>query len=250
MTDAPPPGWYADPAGGGGLRWWDGTAWSQLVTPADGSPAGRHGGAGPARAADEGTPGYAIAALVCGVTAVGPLAIGFGIAALRQLRRGPAGRGGKGFAIAGIALGTLWTIALAALITLAAMGALDAVNEDDFTGERQRVARVLDDVEDAYNDDDEQRACRRLYTRELREAYDELLFPCERALDDALEEDLGDELSFYDFDAETIEVDGDRAVVELEGGDRWVFRREAGRWRLHDDGTTDLGAAPDGGDLS
>ena len=26
---APPAGWFPDPSGGGGLRWWDGTAWSE-----------------------------------------------------------------------------------------------------------------------------------------------------------------------------------------------------------------------------
>lgn len=243
MTDAPPPGWYADPAGGGGQRWWDGTAWSQLVTPA--SPTSGLAAA-PARPTDDGTPGYAIASLVCGITAVGPVAIGFGVAALRQLRRGPEGRGGKGFAIAGLVLGTLWTLALAALITLAAMGALDSVNEDDFTGEQRQVAQVLDDVEDAYNEDDEERACQRLFTPRLRQRYDDDLPPCERALDRTLEEDLGDEYDFHDFDAVTIEVDGARAVVVLEGGGEWVFRRQGGRWLLDDDG----GPGDAGGNLS
>lgn len=33
-TGAPPPGWYPDPAGGGGSRWWDGTTWgAQPVSP-------------------------------------------------------------------------------------------------------------------------------------------------------------------------------------------------------------------------
>src|ERR1700723_2401090 len=30
-----PPGWYADPAGGPGQRWWDGYAWNEaVITPA------------------------------------------------------------------------------------------------------------------------------------------------------------------------------------------------------------------------
>ena len=30
LADAPPPGWYPDPAGGSRLRWWEGTDWSDL----------------------------------------------------------------------------------------------------------------------------------------------------------------------------------------------------------------------------
>ncbi|MCJ1707168.1 DUF2510 domain-containing protein [Microbacterium sp. VKM Ac-2923] len=39
MTDTPTPpdGWYPDPAGGGGLRRWDGTTWTDEVRPVDGS---------------------------------------------------------------------------------------------------------------------------------------------------------------------------------------------------------------------
>jgi len=32
-TPAVPAGWYPDPAGGGGQRWWDGTQWSEHVQP-------------------------------------------------------------------------------------------------------------------------------------------------------------------------------------------------------------------------
>ncbi|MCF6735581.1 phospholipid scramblase-related protein [Blastococcus sp. KM273129] len=31
MTQPPPPGWYPDPAGGPGTRWWDGQGWSEHV---------------------------------------------------------------------------------------------------------------------------------------------------------------------------------------------------------------------------
>lgn len=30
---SPPPGWYADPAGSGGIRWWAGTAWTAALRP-------------------------------------------------------------------------------------------------------------------------------------------------------------------------------------------------------------------------
>ena len=39
MTGGPVPGWYPDPAGGTGLRWWDGTAWAPQPAPVPARPA-------------------------------------------------------------------------------------------------------------------------------------------------------------------------------------------------------------------
>lgn len=42
MTSGPPAAWYADPGGSGGLRYWDGNAWTDHVT----APPGHAGGYG------------------------------------------------------------------------------------------------------------------------------------------------------------------------------------------------------------
>jgi hypothetical protein len=37
-SQVPPAGWYADPSGAAGHRWWDGQAWSSHVAPAETPP--------------------------------------------------------------------------------------------------------------------------------------------------------------------------------------------------------------------
>ena len=37
-AESPPAGWYPDPAGSGGQRYWDGSSWSQVTRPANTSP--------------------------------------------------------------------------------------------------------------------------------------------------------------------------------------------------------------------
>uniref|UniRef100_UPI0021C088C5 DUF2510 domain-containing protein n=1 Tax=Frankia gtarii TaxID=2950102 RepID=UPI0021C088C5 len=43
MTQTVPPGWYADPSGQHGSRWWDGNQWTEHIQPA--APQAQYGGA-------------------------------------------------------------------------------------------------------------------------------------------------------------------------------------------------------------
>jgi hypothetical protein len=38
VTAPPPAAWYADPGGSGGLRYWDGSRWTEHLTPSQGAP--------------------------------------------------------------------------------------------------------------------------------------------------------------------------------------------------------------------
>ncbi|KTR87596.1 hypothetical protein NS220_17380, partial [Microbacterium testaceum] len=64
MTDTPTPpeGWYPDPAGSGGTRRWDGSAWTDDVRPSDDAH-GEAAHATPATSTPEQTPPAAHAAL-------------------------------------------------------------------------------------------------------------------------------------------------------------------------------------------
>ena len=46
MTSGPPAAWYADPGGSGGLRYWDGNAWTDHVSPPPGQGPAQAGGYG------------------------------------------------------------------------------------------------------------------------------------------------------------------------------------------------------------
>ncbi len=52
-TPLPPAGWYSDPRGGGGQRWWNGVEWSTETRPAPAAPAGYPGAVAP-------QPGYPV----------------------------------------------------------------------------------------------------------------------------------------------------------------------------------------------
>jgi len=113
----PAAGWYADPRQAGGLRWWDGQQWTEHIHIYAPQPP-------PAHVTDPtlrwvvpiGRSGLAVAAGYLGLFAVlfipAPLALGFGIWALVDIRRNPT-KLGRGRAIFAIVMGGLFTILLA-----------------------------------------------------------------------------------------------------------------------------------------
>lgn len=75
--------------------------------------------------------GNAIASLVLGISSwlvwvTGPLAIGFGVAGLKQVRREPTRYGGSGMAVAGIVLGSLSTLMMIGFVLMMVVGILAA----------------------------------------------------------------------------------------------------------------------------
>lgn len=141
MTDArgAAPGWYADPLGRHQLRWFNGRGWTSDV--ADGGVRGVDllgVSASPVAGRAAGRQRAATASMVLGIVAlsiawmpvvvvagliVGCLAIVLGIVGLRG-----TARGGRSFAIAGIATGTsaLFAGIIGIILTLAVLDAYDA----------------------------------------------------------------------------------------------------------------------------
>ncbi len=98
-------------------RQWSTPGYGQLPTDGQPSPAGW--GSGPGYGAPSpGTDGFAIASLVLGIVPVlaGLLGIVFGAVALPRIRR--SGQGGRGMAIAGLVLGSLWLVAIIAAVAI------------------------------------------------------------------------------------------------------------------------------------
>lgn len=128
----PPPAWGAPPPPSA-------PQWAAPATGPGGGPPAY--GAPPEQA--RGTSGFAIAALVLGIIPIlaGLLGIVFGIVALLRIRK--TSQRGRGLAIAGIVLGTLWLVALTALIIAAAMSEPERTADGRVTG---RGTVILDDL--------------------------------------------------------------------------------------------------------
>jgi len=122
----PPAGWYDDPDGSGGQRYFDGNEWQERAPRAAPAPA-------PVVVERQTkTSGYAIASLVLGLVwgyGVGSiLAIIFAVIAKNKIKEGGGTVTGGGMATAGLVLGIIGVVG-AAIIILAV-----AASEDTSTG--------------------------------------------------------------------------------------------------------------------
>jgi Domain of unknown function (DUF4190)/Protein of unknown function (DUF2510) len=104
------PGWYADPANAAGLRWWDGVQWTPYAStppvPEDPREDGLFWIAPVGRAWQAIAAGY-LGILVLFAWPLGPVAIGFGVWALRVMRHKHSyGRGRAWFGIIAGAIST------------------------------------------------------------------------------------------------------------------------------------------------
>lgn len=119
-----PPGWYPDPSEPDKQRYWDGTSWTEHVTPAAASvpPTPPVYGTTP-----PGTNGLAITSFVlslltlCGVGSL--LGVIFGHVSLRQIKR--EHQRGRGLAIAGLVLGYLGMAGIVVLVIALATSSTD-----------------------------------------------------------------------------------------------------------------------------
>jgi hypothetical protein len=123
-TEHPPAGWYPDPDDATGQRYWDGSQWTEnrspgqaaapataVTAPVGQSPVGQVGAQPVVVQPQQKTNGLAVAGMVLGILWLywvgSVLAVIFGHVAKNQIDNSGGTQGGRGMAIAAIALG--WT---------------------------------------------------------------------------------------------------------------------------------------------
>lgn len=205
MTDpAHQPGWYPDPWGRATQRWHDGTRWTEHV---DGNaPAGA---AVPplVPAAQPHTSGLAIASLVTAVLGVALVGLILGILALRSIRASAGTVTGRGLAIAGIVISSVWMVLVTVAILLALAVPTFLVQRDAaVSGQAQaNLKQVVNAVEAcaAGNVDGTYRGCGSAGVAELEPAFATLLDACGQPGGVCLELDAGDAPTGYEVTAMT-----------------------------------------------
>lgn len=122
---------------------WQPAAWGAPTPPPASAQGPAWGPPPPAPPASGGRDGFAITSLVLGIIPVlaGILAIVFGSIALGRIRR--TGRRGKGLAVAGIVLGSLWLVGIATASIIAATNAADGTDDEPVVGRNSVAATEL-----------------------------------------------------------------------------------------------------------
>jgi hypothetical protein len=136
-----------------------------------------------------------------------------------------------GLATAGIAVSCVWVLVLAVLVALAATGSFGISNAEQFGGARKPVARLVDDLQSALDDNDGRRVCDELFS----ERWATLVArgsgrSCVGFVDHV---EAGRRQA--DLDVRSITITGDVATAQVdEGGTRETMRflRVGGRWRV------------------
>jgi hypothetical protein len=217
-----PPGWYPDPYRQAARRYWDGRQWTGHVDAGTGAPV-------PPQSAK--TNGWAIASLVLGVIGGSVLAIVFGLVARSQIKKSGGRQGGLGLATAGIVLGCLWLALIATVVVLGLTGSFDDSNAQRFSGERKRVAQVVDDVESGLDDNDGARVCNQLFT----ERWAALVSRGAGKSCVAFVDDVESGKRQAHLDVRSLTIAGAVATARIhEGGtdETWRFLRVGAGWRV------------------